>query len=42
MKRGLLYLQMKMNDRALEDFTKLTDLAESSDQGGTQLMKAYF
>jgi hypothetical protein len=28
MKRGLLYLQMKNSDLALQDFTKLTDIAE--------------
>ena len=28
MKRGILYLQMKYNDKALEDFNKLCELAE--------------
>jgi tetratricopeptide (TPR) repeat protein len=28
MKRGILYLQMKYNDKALEDFDKLCELAE--------------
>lgn len=30
MKRGLLLLQMKLNEQALKDFTRLTDLAEES------------
>lgn len=28
MKRGILYLQMKYNEKALEDFNKLCELAE--------------
>ncbi len=28
MKRGLLLLQMKMSDKALQDFNKLTEIAE--------------
>jgi len=28
MKRGMLYLQMKNSDLALQDFTKLTEIAE--------------
>ena len=33
MKRGILYLQMKYNEKALEDFNRLCDIAEKeSDQ----------
>jgi hypothetical protein len=28
MKRGILYLQMKHNEKALDDFNKLCELAE--------------
>lgn len=42
MKRGLLLLQMKLNEQALEDFTKLTDLAEEANQPSQALSKAYF
>ncbi len=28
MKRGILYLQMKYSEKALEDFSRLCDLAE--------------
>jgi len=42
MKRGLLMLQMKMNEEALQDFTKLTQLAEESNQLTPALSKAYF
>lgn len=38
MKRGILYLQMKNNERALEDFNRLCDIAEKeSDDQATQL-----
>ena len=30
MKRGLLYLQMKMSEQALQDFNKLTEIAEGA------------
>jgi hypothetical protein len=30
MKRGLLFLQMKMSDQALKDFNKLTEIAEGA------------
>ena len=30
MKRGLLYLQLKSSELALQDFTKLTEIAEES------------
>jgi regulator of sirC expression with transglutaminase-like and TPR domain len=30
MKRGLLYLQLKKNEEALEDFSKLSSLAEEA------------
>ena len=42
MKRGLLFLQMKMSEQALQDFNKLTDIAEGSNQPATALSKAYF
>lgn len=32
MKRGILYLQMKYSEQALEDFNKLTEIAEQSDE----------
>jgi tetratricopeptide (TPR) repeat protein len=32
MKRGILFLQMKYNDKALEDFNKLCELAEKEIQ----------
>jgi len=31
MKRGILYLQMQMNDKALEDFNRLCELAEKEE-----------
>ena len=30
MKRGLLFLQMKMSEQALQDFNKLTEIAEGT------------
>lgn len=33
---------MKMNEDALKDFTKLTELAEESNQPSPALSKAYF
>lgn len=42
MKRGLLLLQMKMNEEALKDFTNLTNLAEENNQPSPALSKAYF
>jgi tetratricopeptide (TPR) repeat protein len=42
MKRGLLFLQMKYSEQALQDFTKLTEIAEESNQPPTALSKAYF
>jgi hypothetical protein len=32
MKRGILYLQMKVNDKALEDFNQLCELAEKEQE----------
>jgi tetratricopeptide (TPR) repeat protein len=43
MKRGILYLQMKYFEQALEDFNKLTDISEESGQTQNQSVpKAYF
>lgn len=53
MKRGMIYLEMKNSDLALQDFTKLTELAEEANMklppvgAGSQsqsnaLSKAYF
>ena len=42
MKRGLLFLQMKYSDQALQDFTKLTEIAEENNQPAQALSKAYF
>lgn len=42
MKRGLLLLQMKLNEQALDDFTQLTELAEETNQPSQALSKAYF
>ena len=47
MKRGLLYLTMKNSELALQDFTKLTEIAEEHNlrPGATpnnSLSKAYF
>ena len=51
MKRGLLYLQLKSSELALQDFTRLTEIAEESSLrtngqlAGSQsnaLSKAYF
>ena len=42
MKRGLLFLQMKMSEQALQDFNKLTEIAEGTEQPATALSKAYF
>ena len=42
MKRGILFLQMKYSDKALEDFTKLTEIAEETNQPQTSISKAYF
>ena len=41
---GLLYLQLKKNEEALEDFSKLSSLAEEAHQDylSTSLSKAYF
>jgi len=33
---------MKLNEQALQDFTKLTDIAEESNQPSPALSKAYF
>jgi tetratricopeptide (TPR) repeat protein len=42
MKRGLLFLQMKYNEQALQDFTRLTEIAEESNQPAQAMSKAYF
>ena len=42
MKRGLLFLQMKMSEQALEDFNKLTEHAEGVNQPAAALSRAYF
>ena len=42
MKRGLLFLQMKMSEQALEDFNKLTEHAEGANQPAAALSRAYF
>lgn len=42
MKRGLLFLQMKYSEQALDDFTKLTEIAEESNQPPAAASKAYF
>lgn len=42
MKRGLLHLQMKQSELALDDFSQLTKLAEETNQQSAALSKAYF
>jgi tetratricopeptide (TPR) repeat protein len=42
MKRGLLLLQMKLSEKALQDFNKLTEIAEGENQPPAALSKAYF
>lgn len=42
MKRGLLYMQMKDNGKALVDFTRLTEEAEKVPADVVALCKAYF
>jgi hypothetical protein len=42
MKRGLLYLQLKQSKKALDDFTELATIAESTGQPPQALLKAYF
>jgi tetratricopeptide (TPR) repeat protein len=50
MKRGILYLQMKHNEKALEDFNTLCELAEGGPEGGGEeappqpqsIAKSYF
>jgi hypothetical protein len=42
MKRGLLLMQMKENESALTDFTRLTDEAEKVQGDVGALCKAYF
>jgi len=34
MKRGILYLQMQVNDKAFEDFNRLCELAEKEEAPG--------
>ena len=34
MKRGILYLQMQVNDKAFEDFNRLCELAEKEEPPG--------
>ena len=33
MKRGILYLQMKFNEKALDDFNQLCEIAEKENEG---------
>ena len=42
MKRGLLLLQMKMNDQALQDFTRFTELVQETKQPPPALSKAFY
>ena len=39
MKRGLIYLQLKQSQKALDDFTQLVEIAEQTQQG---TLKAYY
>ena len=38
MKRGILYLQMKYNEKALDDFNQLCDIAEKSEEQPEQVL----
>lgn len=42
MKRGLLFLQMKHSQEALDDFSRLTELSEESNQPPSAVCKAFF
>jgi hypothetical protein len=42
MKRGLLYMQLKQQKKALDDFSELVTIAEQTQQHPSALSKAYY